>query len=151
VWAENNQANLVKYRKLCDVGRGAVFFVSAHSDFGRDTTFFGHYSKCVVFVGVPYFQINVEIDYKINQLKLKEIFRFKMAMRVVSRCLSNCINNPAEVKVVIFADDSFGKNDIRKKWFPFIEDGNLNTSTIIEQVARINSKTSKALAIREQL
>ena len=59
VWAEDNAANLAKYRKLCDVGRGAVFFVSAHSDFGRDTAFFNHYSKCIVFVGVPYEQINV--------------------------------------------------------------------------------------------
>ena len=91
------------------------------------------------------------MEQKIQHLKLKEIFRFKMAMRVVARCLSNCINDPAEVKVVIFADDSFGKNDIRKKWFPFIEDGNLNTSTIIEQVVRINSKTYQALAIRERM
>lgn len=52
-------------------------------------------------------------------------------MRIIARCLSNCINDPGELKVVLFADASFGNFDIRKKWFPFIEEGNLNTSDVI--------------------
>jgi len=67
-------------------------------------------------------------------------------MRNIARCLSNCINNPAEIKIVLFADASFGTFDIRKKWFPFIEEGNVNTSDVIEKVRRINSKTSSLLA-----
>jgi len=63
-------------------------------------------------------------------------------MRIIARCLSNCINNSEEIKIVLFADASFGNFDIRKKWFPFIGEGNVNTSDVIEKVRRINSLTS---------
>ena len=52
-------------------------------------------------------------------------------MRLVSRCLSNCINNNDDLKLVLFADASFGNYDIRKKWFPFIEKGTLNSLDVI--------------------
>ena len=66
-----------------------------------------------------------------RQLKLKESFKFDTGMRIIARCLSNCVNNPAELKIVLFADASFGIFDIRKKWFPFIDEGNLNTSDVV--------------------
>jgi hypothetical protein len=52
-------------------------------------------------------------------------------MRLVARCLSNCINNPNELKIVLFADASFGNYDIRKKWFPFIEKGTFNSLEVV--------------------
>jgi DNA excision repair protein ERCC-2 len=66
-----NTQNLFLYRKLCDGGRGAVFFISAQSEFAKNKTFFNHYSKSILFVGVPYNPLTIEVDHKIKQLKLK--------------------------------------------------------------------------------
>jgi len=41
--------------------------------------------------------------------------------------LSNCINSINDIKTVIFADIAYNRTDIQKKWFPFIQEGNLNT------------------------
>jgi len=66
-----NNKNLSLYRKLCDSGRGAVFFISAQSEFGKNRTFFNHYSRSILLVGVPYNPLTIEVDHKIKQLKLR--------------------------------------------------------------------------------
>lgn len=58
-------------------------------------------------------------------------------MRTVTRCLSNCSNDPKEVKVVLFADVEFKSSNIIGKWLTMIKDGNANTSTVIEYVSEI--------------
>ena len=63
------------FRKYCQVGRGAVFLLSAHSSFAKFETFFGIYSKCVIFVGVPYHPYPLEIDQKIRYFKQKDHFK----------------------------------------------------------------------------
>jgi len=39
------------------MGRGAVYFLSAQSQMGKYQTFNGHYSRVIVFIGVPYPEI----------------------------------------------------------------------------------------------
>jgi DNA excision repair protein ERCC-2 len=53
-WEHENTLNLTKFKKYCKIGRGAVFFVSAQSEFAKLETFYGLYSRCIVMVGVPY-------------------------------------------------------------------------------------------------
>lgn len=42
-----------EFRKVCDIGRGGVYFLTANGGMAKYTQFFGHYSRCVVFVGIP--------------------------------------------------------------------------------------------------
>jgi len=60
----------------------------------------------------------------------------------VNRCLNNCINSSIEMKTVIFADIAYLRSDIRKKWFPFIEECNLNTLQVLDFISAINKKSS---------
>jgi hypothetical protein len=36
------------------MGRGAIYFLSAHSNFAKHQTFYGYLSRCIIFIGVPY-------------------------------------------------------------------------------------------------
>jgi hypothetical protein len=69
-------------------------------------------------------------------------FRFEEAMKNVNRCLSNCINSPIEMKTVVLADIAYLRSDIRKKWFPFVEDANLNTLQVLDFISGISKKSS---------
>ena len=130
------------FRKLCNIGRGAIFFVSAESAFSKYQTFFKHYSKCIIFVGVPYPSNSQEIDAKFRHIMGQNIregikkrsFCFNWAMRIVSRCLSNCINDAQELKLVVFADADFRNDKKISEWFSFIEEGNLNNVSLLEKV-----------------
>ena len=48
-------------------------------------------------------------------------------LKTTAKCLSNCINCNIEPKSVLFADVAYNKQS-SKKWFPFIQEGSLNTS-----------------------
>jgi Rad3-related DNA helicase len=71
-WEEENTRNITKFKKLCKIGRGSVFFVSAQSEFSKFETFYGFYSRCVVFVGVPFHNFHLETEQKIKFLGLRE-------------------------------------------------------------------------------
>ena len=88
--------------------------MSAQSTFGKFQTFLHHYSRCVVFVGLPYPSVKIEAEMKFKQMNYKNhdktkfhLFCFDEAMKTVVRCLSNCANDPAENKVIVFADADF--------------------------------------------
>lgn len=70
-------------------------------------------------------------------------------MKSVVRCLSNCSNDPAENRVVIFADAEFRSENTIKKWLPMIDDGTLNTSTVVEKVVSVFSCSHQKVRERE--
>ena len=124
------------------MSRGAIFFVSAQSQFSKYQTFFRNYSRCVIFVGVPYPSIREEIEAKFLTVNFKledkskmHLFCFEEAMRVVTRCLSNCCNDPDDLKLLILADAGFRSERTISKWLPLIEESSLNTTTAVERVA----------------
>jgi hypothetical protein len=60
------------------LGRGAVFFLAADSEFGKFQTFFKHYSRCVIFVGLPYPSLKIEAELKFKQLISKSHHKFQV-------------------------------------------------------------------------
>jgi hypothetical protein len=63
----------------------------------------------------------------------------------VCRCLSNCINSAEDIKTVVFADITYNRTDLQKKWFPFIREGNLNTLQVLDWILSINKNCTNAL------
>jgi hypothetical protein len=76
---------------------------------------------------------------------LKEQHHFEEALKNVCRCLSNCINSTNDIKTVVFADIAYNRTDLQKKWFPFIQEGNLNTLQVFELISGINQKCTTAI------
>jgi hypothetical protein len=65
---------------------------------------------------------------KENQFNLREAeLETFYGLKTTAKCLSNCLNCNLEPKSVIFADVAYNKQST-KKWFPFIQEGSLNTS-----------------------
>ena len=133
---------MAEYRKLCNLGRGAIFFVSAQSQFSKYQSFFNHYSRCIVFVGVPYPTNGQEVETKLRTMGLsikdpakKQAFCFQWAMRIVNRCLCNCINDSCDLKLVVLADADYRNTKI-KKWLPFIDEVSLNNVTLLQSVMK---------------
>lgn len=50
---ERNQRNYEDYKKLCNLGRGAMYFISMRSAQMQHYEFKGHLSSVVVFLGYP--------------------------------------------------------------------------------------------------
>lgn len=67
---------VMAFKKKCQIGRGAVYFISAESEFAKYQTFYGYLSKCILFLGVPYNPYPLETKVKLEFLKLKEHFHF---------------------------------------------------------------------------
>ncbi len=63
-------------------------------------------------------------------------------LKTTAKCLSNCINCNLEPKSVIFADVAYNKQST-KKWFPFIQEGNLNTSEAIDKVKKFHQHSER--------
>ena len=93
-------------------------------------------------MGVPYHPYPLESDQKLRYFRQKEHFKLEDALRVTARCLSNCLNDPSEVKTVVLADGNFNRTELKKRWFPFIEEGNLNTLRVLELVMGVNQSSS---------
>jgi hypothetical protein len=49
------------------------------------------------------------------------------------------------MKTVVFADIAYNRTDLQKKWFPFIQEGNLNTLQVLDWISDINKRSSVAL------
>jgi DNA excision repair protein ERCC-2 len=144
-WEGENVHAVHDFKRRCQLGRGAVFFIAAESEFAKFQTFYGYYSKCIIFLGVPYHLYPLETDQKIKFLRLKEQHRFEEALKNVCRCLSNCINSATDIKTVVFADIGYNRTDLQKKWFPFIQEGNLNTLQVLDLIGEINKRCTTAL------
>lgn len=75
-WEEQNVYSVYDFKRRCQAGRGAVYFIAADSEFAKYQTFYGHYSRCVIFLGVPYHPFPLETEQKIKYLKVKEQHQF---------------------------------------------------------------------------
>lgn len=49
------------------------------------------------------------------------------------------------MKTVVFADIAYNRTDLQKKWFPFIQEGNLNTLQVLDWISDINKRSTVAL------
>ena len=56
-------------------------------------------------------------------------------MKNVCRCLSNCINDENDLKLVILVDADFRSNKVTD-WLPFINEGIFNNVSILEAVLK---------------
>ncbi len=50
---EQNVSNIAEYKKVCDIGRGGIYFIAANGGMAKYSQLYEHYSRCVVFVGIP--------------------------------------------------------------------------------------------------
>lgn len=52
-WEVDNMKAVHDFKRRCQLGRGGVFFIATESEFAQFQTFYGYYSKSIIFLGVP--------------------------------------------------------------------------------------------------
>ncbi len=50
---EENCVNIEEYKKVCDIGRGGIYLMAGNGGMAKYSQFYGHYSRCIVFMGIP--------------------------------------------------------------------------------------------------
>ena len=87
--------------KVCDIGRGGIYFIASNGGMAKYTQFYGHYSRCIVFVGIPKNSERKKDSQadKEERKKKENYFNLKegeletfYGLKTTAKCLSNTIN-----------------------------------------------------------
>jgi Rad3-related DNA helicase len=114
---------LVNYKKACDLGRGALLFLSTRNRAALNDIFTDHQSRCIVFIGFPIeTKLTKKFEFKLENIKKqfnldnKEYLNFD-TFKLFSTKISEKINNIFDKKVLVILDEKL-MSDKLKDYLP---------------------------------
>jgi DNA excision repair protein ERCC-2 len=114
---------LVNYKKACDMGRGAILFLSTRNRAALTDHFTSHHSRSIIFIGFPIqtkltkkFELKIENIKKQFNLENKEYLNLD-TFRLFSTKISEKINDIYDKKILVILDEKL-MSDKLKEYLP---------------------------------
>lgn len=112
---------LDRYRRACDIGRGAIFLCVARGKVAEGIDFDRHYGRAVLIIGVPFQYtesrvLRARLEYMRSTLDIREGDYLSFdAMRQTAQCIGRVVRSKADYGLALLADKRYVRADKKNK------------------------------------